>query len=68
MQRDESTRRVEFRLSAFHLFNHPLWAFSGGNLLSLAGRESGSSWAPNQLPSNWGQVDTKSGSASYRSE
>lgn len=55
-------QKVEFRLSAFNLFNHPLWAFSGGNLLSLSLKESGSSWAPNGLPNNWGQVDTKSGS------
>jgi len=55
-------QKVEFRLSAFNLCNHPLWAFSGGNLLNLSLKQSGSSWVPNGLPSKWGQVDTKSGS------
>lgn len=55
-------QNVEFRLSAFNLFNHPLWAFSGGNLLNLSLKQSGASWTPNGLASNWGQVDTKSGS------
>ncbi|HUK24711.1 MAG TPA: TonB-dependent receptor [Terriglobales bacterium] len=55
-------QKLEFRFSAFNLFNHPLWAFSGNNLLSLSLTQTASGWAPNSLPSNWGQVNTKSGS------
>ncbi len=53
-------QKVEFRVSAFNLFNHPLSAFSGWEPLKLKFiRQVDGSWAPDNLASNWGEVDTK---------
>ncbi len=53
-------QKVEFRFSAFNLFNHPLWGFSGNGQVNLAFKQNaGSTWSPNGLSSTWGQVDTK---------
>jgi hypothetical protein len=52
-------QKVEFRLSAFNLFNHPLWAMNWGNMGNLPMRLSGSSWALNNVASDYGQVTTK---------
>jgi hypothetical protein len=52
-------QKVEFRLSAFNLFNHPLWALNWGNMGSLPLKQSGSTWALNNVSSDYGQVTTK---------
>jgi hypothetical protein len=58
-------QHVQFRLSAFNFINHPLWAFSSNNDVTLKYVTSnGTSFTPNVasgLPPNytWGSVDTK---------
>jgi len=54
-------QRVEFRISAFNLFNHPLWGFTGNGQVNLAFIQNADlTWSPNpSLPATWGQVDTK---------
>jgi hypothetical protein len=58
-------QKVEVRMSAFNIFNHPLWAFNGWEPLKLKLKQQpDGSWAPNGLASNWGEVDTKTGNRS----
>ena len=52
-------QKVELRLSAFNLFNHPLWALNWGNMGSLPLKQSGSSWVLNNVNHDDGQVTTK---------
>jgi hypothetical protein len=56
-------QKVEFRLSAFNVFNHPLWGFTGNGQVNLAFKQNAdSTWSPISPSSdpNWGKVDTKS--------
>jgi hypothetical protein len=53
-------QKVEFRVSAFNLFNHPLWAINWGNMGNLPFIQSGSSWAANNINADYGQTTTKS--------
>jgi hypothetical protein len=57
---------VQFRISAFNFLNHPLWAFSSNNDLTLkyVTSNNGATFTPNVasgLPANytWGSLDTK---------